>query len=144
MGLLDGFEKLINEHGSSTILKERIALANDKHVALEKENATLKSDNVVLRSENEALRLNNDQLQQQNRALEEKLSHNLSLMFDDITGTYIEEISQVRYCQVCCDAHGRNTRLRNDAHGWYCQVCKLGFDDPARPYPQMTYDPPLA
>ena len=29
MGLLDGFEKLINEHGSAVILKERIALAHE-------------------------------------------------------------------------------------------------------------------
>ena len=36
MGLLDGFEKLINEHGSAAILKERIALANDKYAELEK------------------------------------------------------------------------------------------------------------
>ena len=35
MGLLDGIEKLINEHGSAVILKERIALANDKYTALE-------------------------------------------------------------------------------------------------------------
>ncbi|MBT9460420.1 MAG: hypothetical protein IV084_02040 [Rugosibacter sp.] len=33
MGLLDGFEKLINEHGSAVILKERIALANDKRAS---------------------------------------------------------------------------------------------------------------
>ena len=35
MGLLDGFEKLINEHGSAVILKERIELANDKYSSLE-------------------------------------------------------------------------------------------------------------
>jgi hypothetical protein len=35
LGLLDGLEKLINEHGSAVILKERIELANDKYAALE-------------------------------------------------------------------------------------------------------------
>lgn len=35
MSLLDGLEKLINEHGSAAILKERIDLANDKYAALE-------------------------------------------------------------------------------------------------------------
>lgn len=35
MGLLDGLEKLITEHGSAAILKERIALLNDKHAAVE-------------------------------------------------------------------------------------------------------------
>ena len=36
MGLLDSVEKLITEHGSAAILRERIALANDKHAALER------------------------------------------------------------------------------------------------------------
>ena len=49
MGLLDGFEKLINEHGSAVILKERIALANDKYAILEKEASVLKSENERLK-----------------------------------------------------------------------------------------------
>ena len=67
MGLLDGFEKLINEHGSATILKERIALANDKYAALEAENE-------ILRSENKTLRLDNVKLNNQRGALENQLS----------------------------------------------------------------------
>ena len=58
MGLLDGFEKLITEHGSAVILKERIALANDKYAALEQKLAdselrakNLESDNQALRSD---------------------------------------------------------------------------------------------
>lgn len=58
MGLLDGIEKLINEHGSAVILKERIALANDKYAALEQKLAdselrakNLESDNQTLRSD---------------------------------------------------------------------------------------------
>ena len=69
MGLLDGLEKLITEHGSASILRERIALANDKYSALESENA-------VLRSENETFKLNNAKLQEQARNLEKQLSHN--------------------------------------------------------------------
>ncbi len=55
MGLLDGFEKLINEHGSATILKERIALANDKYAALEQKlvASELRANN--LESENQRL-----------------------------------------------------------------------------------------
>jgi len=66
MGLLDGIEKLINEHGSATILKERIALANDKYAVIEAKNK-------VLQSENEALRLDNGKLNEQVRNLEERL-----------------------------------------------------------------------
>ena len=35
--LLDGIEKLINEHGSAVILHERIALAKDQYAALERQ-----------------------------------------------------------------------------------------------------------
>jgi len=69
MGLLDGFEKLINEHGSATILKERIALANDKYAVLEaklaifeKENIALKDEITKLQDENKRLKVDNEQL----------------------------------------------------------------------------------
>ncbi len=66
MGLLDGLEKLINEHGSASILRERIALANDKY-------ATLESAITILRSANEALNLDNSKLEKQVRDLEKQL-----------------------------------------------------------------------
>ncbi|MBB1073739.1 hypothetical protein HUU62_04855 [Rhodoferax sp. 4810] len=69
MGLLDGIEKLITEHGSASILRERIALVNDKYSALE-------SENNGLRSENETLKYNNTKLQEQARNLENQLCHN--------------------------------------------------------------------
>lgn len=47
MGLLDGLERLITEHGSAAILRERIQLANDKHAALE---AKLKESEATLRN----------------------------------------------------------------------------------------------
>ena len=58
MGLLDGFEKLINEHGSATILKERIALAEDKYAALEQKLSECEAAKIKSHAENEALRLN--------------------------------------------------------------------------------------
>lgn len=77
MGLLDGFEKLINEHGSAVILKERIALANDKFAALEQKLSECEAAKIKLNAENEALRLNNEECKKQRRALEEKLSQRL-------------------------------------------------------------------
>jgi septal ring factor EnvC (AmiA/AmiB activator) len=56
MGLLDGLEKLITEHGSAAILKERIALANDKYAALETKASDLETENKRLRAENEEIR----------------------------------------------------------------------------------------
>jgi hypothetical protein len=41
-------EKLINEHGSSTILKERLELLKDQISALENEKGVLKSENAIL------------------------------------------------------------------------------------------------
>jgi len=49
MGLLDGIERLINEHGSSVILKERIALANDKYPRLNRSFQHLISESTILR-----------------------------------------------------------------------------------------------
>lgn len=49
MGVLDGIERLINEHGSAVILKERIELANYKYASLETANSRLESENAALR-----------------------------------------------------------------------------------------------
>jgi len=57
MAFLDGIERLINEHGSAVILKERIALANDKHSMLEDKIQALESENKAL-----LLDLNNSKL----------------------------------------------------------------------------------
>ena len=43
MGILDNIQTLINEHGSSTILRERLSLLKDQIVILEKENTDLKN-----------------------------------------------------------------------------------------------------
>lgn len=56
MGLLDGFEKLINEHGSAVILKERIELANEKYSALEQKAIALEQKIAVFDGENTTLR----------------------------------------------------------------------------------------
>lgn len=56
MGFLDGIEKLINEHGSAVILKERIALANDKYAALEQKLSDSEARAKQLESDHQALR----------------------------------------------------------------------------------------
>ncbi len=111
MGLLDGFEKLINEHGSETILKERIALANDKYSALEKkftdlEHKCFESELRIsnLDAENQALRLDNSKHREQIRNLEKQLIeliHNPILLFDEKSGTWLEEGKTIHYCPKC-------------------------------------------
>lgn len=74
MGILDGFEKLINEHGSAAILKERIALANDQYSFLEKQKSLFESENTVLKTENQTLKFNLEQAEQKIRQLEKQVS----------------------------------------------------------------------
>jgi len=62
MDIFGGIEKLITEHGSAAILRERIGLAAQQYAILEKENASLK-----LRIAN--LEAKNTKLQGQARSL---------------------------------------------------------------------------
>ncbi len=52
--MLSMLEKLINEHGSSTILKERLELFSDKYEMLEQKNTTLEEKNTFLEAQLEA------------------------------------------------------------------------------------------
>ena len=72
MGLLDSIEKLITEHGSAAILRERIALANDKHAALEKKASTLETENTELKVQVQAGQSENERLRAEIAALKEK------------------------------------------------------------------------
>ena len=81
MGIFDGLEKLINEHGSATILKERLSLAKEQYAALESENAILKqkikelqSEIKILKTENQTLKLNYQQATQKIGLLENQIS----------------------------------------------------------------------
>ncbi len=96
MGLLDGLEKLINEHGSAIILKERIALANDKYSALEQKLSDCSAAKIKLESENEALRLDLE------KATVE--IQNLKKLFEHSHGQHLEEIQKKILCLLAkCD-----------------------------------------
>jgi len=87
--LFGEIERLITEHGSATVLSERLALAKDQYSSLEKEN-------LVLKTENDRLRLDNDQLKERLRILDQH--QNISLVrkygiFWDSEGT--------PYCPHC-------------------------------------------
>lgn len=56
MGFLDSIERLINEHGSAVILRERIALANDKYAELERRADRLEKENEALQKQLDAAR----------------------------------------------------------------------------------------
>lgn len=56
MGLLDHFEKLINEHGSAAILREHLALVKAEQSALERKHADIDAQCKTLQSENAELK----------------------------------------------------------------------------------------
>lgn len=71
--ILGEIEKLITEHGSATILKERIGLAKDQYSALEKELSASKTRESELQADNQRLKLDNEQLKVQMRDLEDRI-----------------------------------------------------------------------
>jgi septal ring factor EnvC (AmiA/AmiB activator) len=73
MIILDQIEKLINEHGSATVLRERLALAKDQFSILEKEIVNLRSENAVLTSKVETLQAENQSLKKDNEELRRKI-----------------------------------------------------------------------
>ena len=73
MGFLDGIEKLINEHGSAVILKERIALASEQYAALERKLTEAERQIQDLEAEKQKLELASYKQKDQIRLLEEQL-----------------------------------------------------------------------
>jgi chromosome segregation ATPase len=73
MGFLDGIEKLINEHGSAVILKERIALASEQYAALERKLSEAERQIQDLEAEKQKLELATYKQKDQIRLLEEQL-----------------------------------------------------------------------
>lgn len=109
MNLLDGLEKLINEHGSATILKERIALANDRYSILEEKVAVLQKNNEALGAEKKNLQAGLEQEKQKVRRLEDELSkqNTSSNKFTETRGIKIKNLPSggydefVPYCFHC-------------------------------------------
>jgi hypothetical protein len=123
MGLLDELEKLINEHGSAAILKERISLANDKYAALEEKNR-------ILRAENDTLRTKRDKLVAQVHELELRLSeaqkaNSLTQKF----GIYWDSAgnSFCPYCKTPMSQVTWATHVNRQVHGLKCTCMDKPF-----------------
>lgn len=82
-------EKLINEHGSSTILKERLELLKDQISALGKDNGGLKSENAALKDKAKHLEseLNDatDEIQRLNKIINAFQKNQGIKKYDEIT-----------------------------------------------------------
>lgn len=103
-------EKLINEHGSSNILKERLGLKEDQISSLKEEFSSLKQQNADLKEENTKLRRELDQTNSQLQRLQQRKSANtketeqnfgqqermiLRLLFDKHSYLRIDEIANL-------------------------------------------------
>ena len=93
MGLFDGIEKLINEHGSAVILKQRIDLANDKYSALEDKNSILEQKIALLEAENKSLRANLEKAEAKSETLR-KLTTNTNGGLDKVKVNIILLLAQ--------------------------------------------------
>lgn len=121
MGLLNGIEKLINEHGSSVILKEHIALANDQYSLLE-------SKVIDLQSENERLRLELEKAQVQIQQLQERINRHETFQLK--FGVYWDNDDNP-YCPKCKTPTSRvvwTKYINRQVQGWQVHNPTLNTD----------------
>jgi hypothetical protein len=119
MGVLDGIERLINEHGSSVILKERIALINDKYAALEQKLFASELRTKNLESDNKTL---NKNLQEAKVEIE-----NLQKLFEKTHSNRLLEVQE----NILALLASQETYENNIAQslGISAQVAKLHLQD---------------
>ncbi|MES2909868.1 MAG: hypothetical protein V4718_00680 [Pseudomonadota bacterium] len=107
-------ERLITEHGSATILKERIALLKDQFVLLESKVTHLEQENASLRTQNHELK---EQTARQTVA-EQYVEENGALFKKRPTGGYVNAV----YCPSCKRSAGP---FPPGPHGTYtCDPCQ--------------------
>lgn len=87
-------ERLITEHGSAVILKERLALANDKYAALEQKLAASELREKNLESENSSLRVDLEKAQDEIRNLKERLVERHGQGLEDVAEKILVVLSQ--------------------------------------------------
>ncbi len=90
MSLFDYIEKLITEHGSSAILKERLELLRDQTSALEKENDALKSENAILNGKGNVIE---SQLDKAMKEIE-RLNQIIEGLKKDDTKTHLDAVTE--------------------------------------------------
>lgn len=92
--MLKMFEKLINEHGSSTILRERIVLISEKYSTLEDKLSLSEQRNAILESENQKLNSELYQAKQEIQRLNEIIKTNTKACRPEKLNKIQEEILQ--------------------------------------------------
>lgn len=90
--MLEMLEKLINEHGSSTILKERLLLFSDKYSMLEDKNYHLKERNEELESK---LQKAKEEIKRLQKIVDAYSKNQSSEQLDKIPGQILEFLFDV-------------------------------------------------
>lgn len=122
--MLDLLQKLINEHGSSSILKERLELVSDRYQMLEEKAEALAAERDRLKQENERLTQQVEQCQSEleglhnssaekaaDHNLEEEQIHVLRTLFEDNRPIPLERLAQ-------------STRLKENMLEYHIDVLK--------------------
>ena len=140
---LDELEKIIVEHGSAVVTKERLELAKEKYSMLESQ---YKHDISVLNSDIASLQTNCQNLLRENetykydliqaeeninnlRKIISKHSQYKNLVFDKKYGVWKDSTKDLCYCPKC-KAIERLSPLQpfnSDITGFYCPVCDQSF-----------------
>lgn len=106
-GLLDSIEKLITEHGSAAILKERLLLIADQCRALEKALVASEAKTKDVLAQKEHLELENLKAKEEVQALKDRLAHFVSLSeFTESDGALFKRLANgewdyTPYCPSC-------------------------------------------
>jgi len=94
-------EKLINEHGSSSVLKERLELLRDQISILEKENSVLKLENATLKDKEHTI---NSEFNKATKEIE-RLNQIIERLKKDDTKVHLDAIKEKIlkfFFDACC------------------------------------------
>jgi len=87
MNIFGQIEKLINEHGSASILKERLGLAEQQYSILEQKNSALDAENQSLKTQ---LQQTEKEIQRLNNVVEGFSENQSSCQLNGITSSILE------------------------------------------------------
>ena len=128
MGLLADIQELINEHGSSSILRERLSLIKDQLALLQEENADLIKKVSSLQKEKQLLQ---DEVKELTR----------DQQFIECRGAFFKRkptggFNRTVYCPLC---QSPLASLENELP-YYCHRCQIALDFNGRDLDQVMVE----
>lgn len=112
VGLLEAFDKLITEHGSSTIQKERIVQLREQLERLQHEHDRLNTEHQQVLSENQRLRA-----ELEKKSIPDEYTEHRGALFRRLTNGTIQDEAYCPACKIPMTSLGGMLPLR-------CSKCK--------------------